>query len=57
MVRDNCMTDNEYERLFMRFIWTLNRLEIYDIRGDYYRLSRDFVKKYRRYTELTDGIA
>lgn len=52
------MTDDEYRRLVFNLHYTLYRLGLYE--PSHFIPSHGtcnlFVKKYRRYTELTDGM-
>lgn len=55
MYRDNCMTDRELTWIVQKFGLTLYRIGLWssdDIVPDFLT----FTKKYRRYTELTDGL-
>lgn len=55
MYRDNCMTDREFAWIVRRFHLTLYRIGLWhphDMIPD----CLTFARKYRRYTELTDGL-
>lgn len=53
-VRDQCMTNGEYQRLLFKLNQTLWRFGL-DMQIGGGKIYREYVEKYRRYTELTDG--